>query len=151
MTAHVLYPALDEKNPATLSSSILGDLLRGRMGFDGLLLTDDLEMQAILDHVGIAEASLRAFQAGADMLLICKDQTRQIAAMDALYRAAEDGILLADRIAASLRRVARVKERFLLPYKPADLVAARVVVGSGSHQALKNQLLQAAGQPKAPA
>jgi len=148
MTAHVLYPWLDEKFPATLSPAILTGLLRTRMGFDGLLLTDDMEMHAIIDHAGIGEASVRAFQAGADMLLICKDRQREIEALEAMYRAVESGGIPRERVEASLRRVARIKERFLLPYRPADLLAARVVVGSGSHQALKAQLLQASAQPK---
>lgn len=149
MTAHVLYPALDAQHPATLSAAILTDLLRTRLGFDGLLLTDDMEMHAIIDHAGIGEASVQAFLAGADVLLICKDRDRQVAAIEALYKAVESGAIAPERIAASLRRVAAVKARFLHPYKPADLLNARVVVGSGSHQALKQQILQAGTRPKA--
>jgi beta-N-acetylhexosaminidase len=149
MTAHVLYPSLDEKFPATLSPAILTDLLRTRLGFDGLLLTDDMEMHAIIDHAGIGEASVRALQAGADMLLICKDRQRETAALEAVYQAVETGAISQDRVEASLRRIARVKARFLLPYRPADLLVSRVVVGSGSHQALKHQLLQTAARPNA--
>ena len=149
MTAHVLYPALDETRPATLSPAILTGLLRTQLRFDGLVLTDDMEMHAIIDHAGIGEASVQAFLAGADVLLICKDRDRQVAAIEALYKAVESDAIPTERIAASLRRVAAVKARFLQPYKPADLLNARVIVGSGSHQALKEQILQAGTRPKA--
>ena len=64
MTAHVLYPALDARHPATLSSTILSGLLRHQFGFDGLILTDDLEMHAIIDHYGIDEAAVLAGSLG---------------------------------------------------------------------------------------
>ena len=80
MTAHVLYPSLDESLPATLSPYIIGDLLRGELGFQGLIVTDDLEMQAIVDHMSVEEAAVQAFKAGADLLLICKDRARITAA-----------------------------------------------------------------------
>lgn len=151
MTAHVLYPALDDKYPATLSPAILTGLLRGQMGFDGLVLTDDMEMQAIMDHHGVGDASIRAFQAGADVLLICKEQPLQVTALEAFAKAVEDGTIPQERVEASLRRVALVKARFLHPYKPADLTSATVAVGTGSHRALKEQLLQSAARLKASA
>lgn len=151
MTAHVLYPSLDSQYPATLSPSVLTDVLRQQMRFDGLVFTDDMEMQAIMDHYGIGEASVLAFQAGADVLLICKEQSRQVAAMDAFAQAVEDGTIPPARIEASLRRVALVKTRFLHPYKPADPLAARGAVGASSHQALQAQLLQTAARLKASA
>ncbi|MDE3117455.1 MAG: beta-N-acetylhexosaminidase [Nitrospirota bacterium] len=151
MTAHVLYPALDDRYPATLSPTILTGLLRGQMGFDGLVLTDDMEMQAIMDHYGIGDASVRAFQAGADVVLICKEQALQVAALEAFTKAVEDGTIPQARVEASLRRVALVKQRFLHPYKPADLLAATVAVGTGSHRALHAQLLQAVARLKASA
>lgn len=143
MTAHVLYPALDEKLPATLSPAILTGLLRQGMTFDGLVLTDDLEMRAITDHYGVGEAAVRAIQAGADILLVCKDRDRAVAAVEAVERAVTDGAVPEARIEDSLRRIARVKERFLLPYRPADLVAARAIVGSRTHRALRDQVLRA--------
>jgi beta-N-acetylhexosaminidase len=74
MTSHAIYPALDSVRPATLSPAILTQLLREKMGFDGLIITDDLEMGAIAKHWGVAEGAAAAFEAGADILLICKDQ-----------------------------------------------------------------------------
>ena len=151
MTAHVLYPALDDRYPATLSPTILTGLLREQMGFDGLVLTDDMEMQAILDHHGIGDASVRAFQAGADVILICKEQHRQVEALEAFAEAVQNGTIPQARVDASLRRVASVKARFLRPYKQADLTSATVAVGTGSHRALHEQLRRASARVKASA
>src|SRR5579884_4214903 len=91
MTAHVSYPQLDAQFPATLSYIVLSDLLRTQLRFKGVIITDDLEMRAIIDHYGIEEAAILALQAGADILLICKDRDREVAAMEAVYRAVKDG------------------------------------------------------------
>ena len=141
MTAHVLYPALDANLPATLSPPILTGLLRRLLAFDGLILTDDLEMHAIIDHYGIEEAAVLAVLAGADMLLICKERDRAVAAMDAVYRAAQAGTIPDERLQASVDRIARVKKRFLHPYAPADPQAAERIIGSPAHQALLATIL----------
>jgi beta-N-acetylhexosaminidase len=152
MTAHVLYPALDERVPATLSPRILTDLLRDRLRFHGLIITDDLEMQAITDHHGIGEAAILAFQAGADLLLICQDRDRQAAAMEAVHNAVQGGTIPLARVEASLRRITQTQERFLLPYCPADPKAAHGVVGSPAHRALLETIAQAGKRRvKAPA
>ncbi|MEI6432225.1 MAG: glycoside hydrolase family 3 protein, partial [bacterium] len=70
MTAHILFPALDAEFPATLSHPILTGLLREKLGFEGLIVTDCLEMKAIADHWGTARAAVLAAKAGADVLLI---------------------------------------------------------------------------------
>ena len=136
MTAHVLYPNLDPQFPATLSPTILTSLLREELRFDGVIVTDDLEMRAIIDHYGIEEAVIRAIQAGADLLLICKERDREVAAMEALYQAVKDGAIPLVRIDASLRRIAQLKERFLTPYVPADPRSATRIVGRPAHQTL---------------
>lgn len=142
MTAHVMYPALDPQWPATLSSPILTGLLRTQLRFNGFIITDDLEMRAIVDHHGIEDAGLRALQAGADMLLICKDPVRQVKAMEAVLQAVDRGEISSDRIMASLNRLAQVKRRFLDPYAPAETSVARLIVGSRSHTALLDSIKQ---------
>jgi beta-N-acetylhexosaminidase len=136
MTAHVLYPALDECFPATLSTPILTHLLRDKLHFKGMTLTDDLEMHAIIDHYEIKEAAVKAFQAGADVLLICKDSDRQMAAMDAVHDAVKRGEIPQARLQGSLERIAKAKQRFLHPYTPATPSALKELVGSRKHVAL---------------
>lgn len=146
MTAHVVYPALDPSLPATLSPTILRTVLRDDVGFDGLVLTDDLEMHAIIDHYGIEEAVVKAFLAGVDVLLICKDHEREVAAMEAMMTAVEDGTISEARLEASLRRIARVKERYVLPYEPARLPDAKTIVGCAAHQAVLARVTQGRGR-----
>ncbi len=146
MTAHVVYEALDPAVPATLSPTILRALLREDLGFDGLVLTDDLEMHAIIGHYGIEEAAVRAFLAGADMLLICKDQDRELAAMEAMLTAVKDGTISEARLEASLRRIARVKERYVLPYEPARVPEAKAVVGCPAHRAVLARVTEGRGR-----
>jgi len=146
MTAHVRYPAWDPEHPATLSTAILTDLLRGQLQFKGLVLTDDLEMHAILDHYSIEEAALRALSAGADILLICKDSERQAAAMDAVYRAAKDGDIPTLRFEHAVLRVLEAKERYLLPYTPVDPKTAAERVGTKPHREVAHAIREAAEQ-----
>ena len=136
MTAHVLYRALDPEAPATLSSAVIQRLLREEFRYDGVVFTDDLEMHAIIDHDGIGEAAVRSFVAGCDVLLICKDQDRVMAAMQAMERAVNDGRITQERLAESLARVAKLKAQYLHPYKPVTISDARLVVGCRSHRVL---------------
>jgi beta-N-acetylhexosaminidase len=147
MTAHVLYPALDADRPATLSPTIVTGLLRRQLGFTGLVLTDDLEMRAILDHYGIAEAAVQSVHAGADILLICKEPEREVAAMEGVYAAVKDGTIPESRIEESVARIRQVKERFLLPYSPADLHTANTIIGQSEHQAVLAAIVQG-GEPR---
>jgi beta-N-acetylhexosaminidase len=71
MTAHVVFDAVTGDRPATLSAEAVTGLLRGELGFTGLVLTDDLEMKAIADHFGIEQAACAAIEAGCDQLLVC--------------------------------------------------------------------------------
>ena len=136
MTAHVLYPALDAQRPATLSPTILTGLLREQWGFNGVIVTDDLEMHAISDHHSVGDAAVQAFLAGADLLLICKDRGRAIAAMEAVHKAVESGTIPPSRLEASVRRIIRLKQTFLHSHLPADPSMAQLVVGCRTHQVL---------------
>jgi beta-N-acetylhexosaminidase len=143
MTAHVLYRALDDQQPATLSPTIIGKLLREEIGYDGVVLTDDLEMHAIIDHYGIEEATVRAILAGCDMPLICKDRGREVAAITAVEKAVTDGTLTDERVQRSLTRIARLKQRFLMPYRPVSISDAKLAIGCRSHRALLQSIRQA--------
>ncbi len=142
MSAHVVYRALDESRPATLSPTIIGRFLRDELYFDGVVLTDDLEMHAIADHYGIGDAAVQAIQAGCDMPLICKDRSQIVAAFHAVQKAAADGDLLRGRLAQSFARIRRLKERFLCSYRPATISDAKLVVGCQSHKALLHSIHQ---------
>ena len=138
MTAHVVAPALtggDQSLPATLSRRVLEGVLRGRMGFDGVIFTDSLGMGAVADTYGTAEAAVLALDAGADVLLVGADAGRpakdRLDAMDAVTAAVHSGRIPVARLNDAALRVLRLKERFgLLDAKghttPTSDVAARV-------------------------
>jgi len=134
MTAHVHYPALDPTYPATLSSTILSGLLRQQLGFSGVILSDDLEMRAILDHATVGNAAIRSLQAGADMLLICKSRVLATETFQALRHAVTSQQLDAAQVEASLARIRAVKQQFVYPYHPIDLSTLSKIVGIPSHR-----------------
>ena len=113
MTSHILFPALDRELPATLSPAILTGLLRHEMGFDGLIITDCLEMRGVADGWGAAEAAVLAAVAGADILLCCHTWETQRAIRDALIDAVKSGRVTQTRIDESLSRITRAKERWV--------------------------------------
>ncbi len=111
MTAHVLYPALDPRRPATLSPAICRDLLRRRLGFRGVLFSDDLEMNAVAAHSTPARSAVAALRAGCDMLLVCQSLDAARAAMRGVEEAVADGTLPADGVADALARIAALRRR----------------------------------------
>jgi len=120
MTSHTVYTDLDPSLPATLSPAILTEILRQRLSYDGLVITDDLEMGAIETRQSVAEAAFEAFSAGADLLLICQRQDRIEEACGRLQRAWQNHELSEERLAASLARIERVRERFAESSSPPD-------------------------------
>jgi beta-N-acetylhexosaminidase len=125
MTSHALYPALDHERPATLSPKVLTKVLREKMGFRGLTITDDLEMGAIATERGVADGALESFQAGADLLLICKDQTHVRESLDLLRHTVAKGTVSAERLAQTLERIRETKARFLGHGKEISLADVR--------------------------
>jgi beta-N-acetylhexosaminidase len=110
MSAHVVFEALEDSSvPSTLSYRILTELLRGQLGFKGLIVTDCLEMKAISEGVGVAEGAVRALEAGADILLVSHELERQIAAIEAVIAAVESGRIPESRIDESVLRVMTYK------------------------------------------
>jgi beta-N-acetylhexosaminidase len=107
MTSHPLYPALDPSplTPATFSSRIVRDWLRGELGFRGLVLSDDLEMGAIRELAPVGEAAVRAAAAGHDLLLVCHTAAAQRQAHAALLEAYRSGALPRRDLEASAERV----------------------------------------------
>jgi beta-N-acetylhexosaminidase len=140
MTAHVHYPAFDPTNPATLSPTILTGLLRQQMGFSGVILSDDLEMRAILDHSKVGDAAVRSLQAGVDMLLVCKSRALATDTIEAVRRAIQSGDLDPANLETSLARIASVKQRFVYPYQPTDTTTIPCCVGIPAHRDVLAQI-----------
>jgi beta-N-acetylhexosaminidase len=139
MTAHVAVPTLDpdSERPATLSAPTL-TRLRDMLGEDGLIISDDLEMGAIVARYHTAEAAVATFVAGADILLFRRDAAEQRRAHALLLAALNAGAISMERLDASVRRILLAKERLgLLGASAAsDTVPDVSVVGSPEHRAL---------------
>jgi beta-N-acetylhexosaminidase len=110
MTAHVLFEGLDPGVPATLSRTVVTGLLRERIGFDGLVLTDDFEMQAIADRFELGEAAVRSIEAGCDLVLACHRLDRQHRIIEAIAHALATGRITEDRVGKSRKRLERLLE-----------------------------------------
>jgi beta-N-acetylhexosaminidase len=125
MTAHVVVPALDPSVPATLSARVCTDLLRGELGYDGVLFSDDLEMKAVADMFPIEELAVRSIAAGCDVLLVCRDEQLQERAHAALVREFEKSPAFQDRCRDALRRGLDARRRRVpTPASEAALDAA---------------------------
>ncbi|MET7291332.1 glycoside hydrolase family 3 N-terminal domain-containing protein [Streptomyces griseoloalbus] len=113
MTAHLLVPAYDSRWPATLSRPVVGDLLRGELGFTGLVVTDAVEMGAVADRYGVTGAAVRAVAAGADAVCVGggnADEATTARLADALVKAVLDGRLPEQRLAEAAERVREFAE-----------------------------------------
>ncbi|MDE6603888.1 MAG: beta-N-acetylhexosaminidase [Lachnospiraceae bacterium] len=107
MVSHATAPALDEDNvPSSLSKKVITDILRGELGFEGVVITDALDMTAITDYYTPEEAAVMALEAGADMLLMPEDFEK---AYEAVLAAVQEGTISEERINESLNRIYRVK------------------------------------------
>jgi beta-N-acetylhexosaminidase len=149
MTAHILVPSFDEERPATLSPRIVQGLLREELGYDGVILSDDLEMKAIARTWNVADAAVAAIGAGCDGVLVCRAQADdrghdvevQGEVLEALVHAVEDGRLPFKRVEDALARQRRAKERFMrAPVAPARASALRRVLGCDQHQQIADEM-----------
>jgi beta-N-acetylhexosaminidase len=140
MTAHVLFAAIDDERPASLSPRLVQGLLKDTLGFPGVVFTDDLGMEAISASLTLPAATVAAVGAGADVVLLCNSTVdEQVAALEAVIRAAESGRLLPSRIDDAMARQKRVKERFLGRQADAAPVALDVV-GCAAHQSVAREM-----------
>jgi len=145
MVGHLFVPALDEEAPAPLSRSIVTELLRDELGFDGLVLTDDLEVRALTSgaDITVPEAAVRAVAAGCDAVLVCGgDADLQYAVLEALIHAVEEERLSYTRIDAALAHQRRAKEEAFArrtgPVRPFR--ERRRIVGCEAHQLIAAEM-----------
>ena len=139
MSAHIAFPALTgSSEPATVSAAVLTGLLRDSLRFPGLVVTDALMMGAIVAKYGAGEATVRAFLAGSDLLLIPADADSAVLAMAA---AVASGRVTRERLAQSVRRVLEIKRRLgLFERRTVPIDSIPLVVGSRRFQDAANDL-----------
>ncbi|MBL8983707.1 MAG: hypothetical protein JNL26_16085 [Gemmatimonadetes bacterium] len=142
MSAHIALPAVegDSSTPATLAPRIMTGVLRDTLGFRGVTITDAMTMEGVGKGYGVAESSVLAVRAGADILLKPSDPTR---AVDAVVAAVERGEISRERIEASARRVLELKARTGVAFQPiVSLDSLREVVGAPAHRAKAADIAQ---------
>ncbi len=119
MVGHILERGIDPDHPASLSYAVVTELLRGELGFTGVVCTDDLTMGAISSQWGMGEAAVLAVEAGDDLLLVCHGADNLTSARQALLDAVAEGRITEERLDESVRRILLLKETYALTDTPA--------------------------------
>ncbi|QKS48662.1 S-layer homology domain-containing protein (plasmid) [Paenibacillus cellulosilyticus] len=157
MTAHIAFPAVDNDHvtslkdgssvpiPATLSKKVLTGLLRGELGYEGVIISDAFTMEAIADHFGENQAVVRAAQAGVDIILMPQDSA---SAHQALVQAVKNGSLLEASVHDSVKRILELKAKYGL-FDPQESLSTQLgalskVVGSNAHRAVETEIAEKA-------
>ena len=137
MSSHVIYTPIDGVYPATLSHAIIDGILRKRLGFNGLVASDDMQMKAIADHYGFDDALIHGALAGVDLFWICHSADLQDRAIRVLAKAVEAGDIPRSRLEEAIRRQDVVFARFV---RPAHRAPRADVIGAAAHKALADRI-----------
>jgi beta-N-acetylhexosaminidase len=132
MTAHILNSALDPIYPATLSMSTITQRLRKELRYERLVITDDMQMDAVAKHFGEEDMIALAINAGCDVILY-RHEEKGRKAMDTAFKFLREGRISAENVEASYARIKEVKNRMLLPYAAPDMANLNVI-GCEAHQ-----------------
>ena len=140
MTAHLGITSIDgpDAPPATLSPNIINGLLRRDLGFDGVVITDAMDMHAIRQGEALREESLRAAKAGADLLLVTSDPQDQIRAFEGLMHGIQTGQLTRDELQVSVARISRLK-KWLSDHSTSQDLS---VIRSAEHMQIANEIAE---------
>jgi beta-N-acetylhexosaminidase len=136
MTAHVIFEPIDPKYPATMSREVLDGLLRKRLGFNGVIISDAMEMKAIAANFPVEEVVTRGANAGIDLFAPCEESDLRDRAIDALAKAVERGDVPRARLDESGKRIDTLASHYAKPARPV----ARDVIGSDEHRAIVDRI-----------
>jgi beta-N-acetylhexosaminidase len=142
MTAHILMPSIDTVHPATFSPQILDGILREELGFEGVVVTDDLEMAAVAERYTVEEMIDLGLETSVDIFLICHTAEKWQRAHQRLVEAGMADEQVAERIAESAGRIERLKSEFFAhrtrPWTPSEAWSDRLA-GEAHHQKLQRE------------
>jgi len=143
MTAHIVFKALDSQIPATLSHNVITGLLRRQLGFEGLVITDCMEMKAIDTYFGTVNAAVMAIKAGADMVLVSHTKEKQVGAVKAIKEAVLNGDIPIETIDRAVQRIIGIKSRYnIMDYPYPNRDAAYDAIGSSEHISIAESISQ---------
>ncbi len=137
MSAHVIFTPIDPDYPATLTRAALDGILRDEFGFEGVLFSDDFEMNAIAEHFGFEDAIVRSVLAGCDVIPISHTLALQERAIEALTKGVERKVIPMERIDQANRRIDRMIAKY---YRPALQEAPAGVLGCDEHLAVVREI-----------
>ena len=139
MSAHVIFRPIDDKFPATLSEPVLNGLLRKRLMYDGVIISDAMDMKAIADHFGFDDAIVLGARAGIDLFMLCHSHEQQYRAIEVLAKAMENGELSKQRVAEAGERLDRLFAKFVKPPTRGKLPD---FIGSAEHRAVAQRVIE---------
>lgn len=143
MTSHIIVEAIDPELPATLSEKVLTGLLREELAFDGLIITDAMDMGAMVNNYGRGEAAVKAIKAGADVIIAKGTYNDKIATIGGLYDAYESGELTIERINESVERILSKKLKYnLFEDRLVDVDKAKEIVDTPEHKQFASEVAQ---------
>nr|WP_304218183.1 beta-N-acetylhexosaminidase [Fredinandcohnia onubensis] len=122
MVGHILVPALDKTYPSSMSKTIITDILRNDLGFNGVVITDDFFMKAITNDYDIGEAAVQSIKAGSDIIMVAHDYNSVVQVHNAIKKAVENGEIPEKRIDESVARILQLKEKYQLGHSKATQV-----------------------------
>ena len=109
MVSHAMYPQIDPNHPASLSKAIITDWLRKDMGYNGVVVTDDMDMGALAKHYTFGDMAVQSILAGSDILLVCHEYEHMQEAYNGLMKAVKDGRISKERLDESVKRILLMK------------------------------------------
>lgn len=127
MVSHILLPEIDDINPASMSKTIITDILRKNLKFDGLIVTDDMTMGAITNNFDISEACIKSINAGADLLLICHGYETEVDVINNIKDAVDKGIISIDRINESVYRILSLKYSYKINNENIENIDVEII------------------------
>ena len=109
MVSHAMYPQIDPDHPASLSKAIITDWLRKDLGYNGVVVTDDMDMGALANHYTFVDMAVQSILAGSDILLVCHEYEHMQEAYNGLMKAVKDGRISKERLDESVKRILLMK------------------------------------------
>ena len=127
MVAHILLPKIDKDNPATFSKAIITDVLRNYLYYDGVVITDDMTMGAIVNNYHIGEAAVKSLNAGSDIILVCHEFDKETAVLNAINSSVQNKIITEKSIDEKVYRVLKLKQKYNIKDEKINSVNVKAI------------------------